>query len=137
MKFSFSIERIFPHAPEKVWASITDARALGVWLMETDFRPELDAEFRLHCVDDAGHRDIYLCRVLELNRPRRMVWSWVLDAPGPQGEMTVEFDLEPLEGGTKLTITHRGENDEDAIENFKGGWPTILDALRSFLEPAV
>jgi len=136
MKFEISFERVYLHPPEKVWRSIIDPAALGEWLMQTDFEPEADREFKMWCDDGAGGTDTYICKVLEYEPLRRMLWSWVLDGSQSLGETLVEFRVAPVSGGSKLTITHSGDRDADTIERFKGGWPVKLDALDGVLSEA-
>lgn len=136
MKFEISFERVYPHPPAKVWRAVTDAAALGEWLMETDFAPRPGRDFRMWCDDGAGGTDTYLCKVLECEPPRRMLWSWALDGDPERGETFVEITVEPAAGGTRVTITHRGDRDPDTIEKFKGGWPAKLEALEALLSAA-
>ena len=129
MKFEIELTRTYPHPVEKVWRALTEPGALGEWLMETDFVAEEGREFTMWCEDGEGHTDIYLCRVLELEPQRRMLWSWLLKGRETDGATTVEFILEAVEEGTRVTIIHRGDRDEDTIERFRGGWPVKLDQL--------
>jgi uncharacterized protein YndB with AHSA1/START domain len=129
MKFEIDFERTYPHPIGKVWRAITSRDALGAWLMETDFEPEPGRRFTMCCDDGEGGTDRYLCRILELEPPTRMVWSWVLDGREADGATRVEFQLEEVDGGTRLTVRHSGDRDRDTIEKFKGGWPVKLDQL--------
>lgn len=129
MKFDLAFERTFPHPIEAVWRALTDRRALGTWLMETDFEPEQGRSFRMWCATEGGGTDTYLCSVVALEAPHRMVWSWVLDGRQDEGETLVEFRLQEAEDGTRLTIRHSGDRDALTIERFRGGWPVKLDQL--------
>ena len=133
MKFDISVERIFPHTPEKVWRALTDAQALGQWLMETDFEPEPGTAFKMWCDDGDGGTDVYHCRLLSFEPPRRMVWSWVLQGREEDGETIVEFRIEAIDSGTRVVVTHSGDREPDMIERFKGGWAVKLDQLESVL----
>ncbi|HSS64721.1 MAG TPA: SRPBCC domain-containing protein [Gammaproteobacteria bacterium] len=129
MKFEIELSRTYPHPVQEVWRALTDSAALGEWLMETDFVPEPGREFQMWCETDEGHTDIYLCKVLEIEIEKRMLWSWVLKGREGDGATTVEFVLDAVEAGTRVTIIHRGDRDEKTIERFKGGWPVKLDQL--------
>jgi len=133
MRFQLELQRTFPHAIEKVWQALTDAEALGEWLMRTDFVPEVGHEFRMWCDDGQGGTDCYLCQVLALEAPRRMLWSWVLDGRQSEGATTVEFVLEEVAAGTRLKLRHAGDRDEDTVKRFEAGWPAKLDALGTLL----
>lgn len=134
MKFDISFERTYPHPPETVWSALTDAGALGAWLMETDFVAEEGRAFRMWCEGADGGTDLYHCRVLALEPPRRMVWSWLLAGREAAGETEVEFTLEPAPEGSRLIVRHSGDRDQETIERFKGGWPVKLDQLGRALE---
>ena len=123
-----------PHSPETVWAALTDAGALGQWLMETDFVAEEGRAFCMWCEGADGGTDLYRCRVLALERPRRMVWSWLLEGREAEGETNVEFTLDVVPDGTRLIVRHSGDRDRATVERFKGGWPFKLDQLGRALE---
>lgn len=133
MKFNIAFDRVYPHSLEKVWHAVTDRKALGAWLMETDFMPQVGHEFQMWCDDGEGGRDRYLCKVLEIEPPHRMLWSWVLDGQQGDGETTVEFFLDEVAEGTRLTVRHRGDRDADTVEKFKSGWPYKLEQLATVL----
>lgn len=133
MKFRLDFERTYPHPPTAVWRALTDPAALGAWLMETDFVAEPDRAFTMWCGRPDGGTDRYHCQVLALDPPRRMLWSWVLDGRQGDGETRVEFRLEPVDGGTRLTVRHSGDRDRATIDRFGGGWPVKLDDLAAVL----
>ena len=45
----------------------------------------------------------------------------------------VTFLLEPLDGGTELTLIHAQLPDEDARQSHQAGWLGLLDKLELFL----
>ena len=134
MKFEIDLARTYPHPLEKVWRALVDQEALGAWLMDTDFVPEVGRAFRMWCEDGEGGTDLYLCKVLELEPQHRMVWSWVLAGRQGEGETYVEFRLREVPEGTHLTIRHSGDRDRDTIERFEGGWPHKLEQLDALLQ---
>lgn len=129
MTFDIAFERIYPYPRAKVWRAVTDRNLLGQWLMETDFVPETGRSFTMWCDDGRGGVDHYLCRLLAYEPPRRMLWSWVVEGRQSLGETRVEFALEEVPEGTRLTIRHTGDRDQETIDAFKSGWPTKLDQL--------
>src|SRR5688572_11649013 len=106
-------ERWYPHAPEKVWVALTDPRALAEWLMPNDFEPRVGHRFRFQVDPMPGCGHVNLCEVLEVDRPRKLVYSWLPTAgagaarPGSK-PATVTWVLEPENGGTRLTLVHDG-----------------------------
>lgn len=133
MKYELEFNRVFAHPLEKVWQALSTPAALGQWLMETDFVPEQGKEFRMWCEDGRGHTETYLCKVLEIDPPRHMLWSWVLDGREKEAPTTVEFHLETEAAGTRVTVIHRGDRDEHTVERFREGWRAKLKQLTEIL----
>lgn len=136
MKFDVVIDRTYPHSVDQVWRALTDARALSAWLNEmVDFEPVVGRRFQMRCTADDGRLDVYHCQVLELEPPRFMAWSWLLEAPDVREPTRVEFRLEPVADGTRLCIRHAGDRDPDVVSRFRSGWPTKLEQLAATLSP--
>ena len=133
MRFEIVLDRVFRQPPEKVWQALTRADLLRRWLMETDLVPEVGRAFTMSCEDGQGGTDRYLGRVLACEPPRRMLWSWALEGEAAAEPMRVEFVLEPVAEGTRLTVRHSGDRPRPVAEAFRGGWPAKLDALEEAL----
>lgn len=125
MKLNVLLVEDFQHPVEKVWKALTDPNALRVWLMENDFEPRVGKRFILH-----GLQKIE-CEVLEIDTPSRMLWSWAHNEGTPPTR--VEFRLDPILGGTRLTLSHTGEIDPLIGSRLVGGWPGKLTDLRAHL----
>jgi len=110
---------------------LTDSEHLATWLMQNDFEPQVGKTFTLHGVPVPGWRGWADCEVLELNAPRRMVWSWIAADDGLK--TTVTFELEAFPAGTRLTLRHAGDSDTTIAELLAGGWPARLAALSPLL----
>jgi uncharacterized protein YndB with AHSA1/START domain len=95
----------YRHTPEKVWNALTDSSAIAVWLMQNDFSPRVGHHFKLRAKPMPGWDGVVHCEVLELEPPRRMVWSWKSNAPL---DTKVVFTLEPTRAGTRLQLDHMG-----------------------------
>jgi uncharacterized protein YndB with AHSA1/START domain len=99
----------YPHPPERVWRALTDPAALSEWLLPTDFRPQPGHRFRFrNRVGRNGRPDPgseTICgEVIAVDGPHRLAYTW-------QGERDAEptlvtWTLEPVEGGTRLLLTH-------------------------------
>lgn len=133
MKFAMEFSETYPHPVSKVWTALTDPAALGAWLMETDFAPEPGRAFTMWCDGAGGGIDTYRCRLLEIEPERRMLWAWNLEGHGAEPPMTVEFIVEAVEEGTKLTVVHSGDRDDATIGQFRSGWPGKLEQLAATL----
>jgi uncharacterized protein YndB with AHSA1/START domain len=120
-----------PHSVERVWAALTSADALRVWLMDNDFEPTVGNQFVFRCPPAPGIRGYVECAVLELQPMRRIVWSWLSTDVGEPTIVTIE--LEPTEGGTRLTLQHRGETTRDVQDRTAAGWTNKLAQLAAYL----
>jgi uncharacterized protein YndB with AHSA1/START domain len=89
---------------EKVWRALTDRRAIAEWMMDNDFEPRVGHEFTLRTDPAPGFDGIVRCRVLELDAPRAMAWSW----RGGPVDTVVRFTLEPVDGATRLRLVQTG-----------------------------
>jgi uncharacterized protein YndB with AHSA1/START domain len=69
---------------------------------------------------------------LEVDPPRRLVHTWLLaGAPGPA--TTVSYVVEPIDGGTRLTLRHSGIGVPAVCENTCIGWETSFERLAAML----
>lgn len=138
------LEAVYPHAPDRVWRALTDRALIEKWIMmSTDFEPVVGRAFRFWCDPPPGMEEWggeVKCAVLELEAPRRMVWSWDdswawTKFPAPT---RVVFTLEPLGESTRLTLEHTrfdGPGGERLAGMLRGGWNGMLaHTLASVLE---
>lgn len=117
----------------KVWDAVATAEGIAAWFMPNTFQPVLGHEFHLN----AGPFGQSPCKVLELDPPRRLVFSWDKD-------WTVTFQLEETDEGTKFTLTHGGWDADTATAfgekhtvvraRMAGGWVGILQKLVQVVE---
>ncbi len=98
------VDRVYPHAPQKVWRALTESELLGQWLMENDFAPVVGHQFTFRTDPGPGFDGVVHCEVMEIEPPHRMKWSW---RGGPL-DTEVEFELQEVAGGTRLRVTHTG-----------------------------
>ena len=100
---------------ERVWRAITDHKEFGEW-----FRVRLDGPFKVGAMTTGnitypGHEDVEWVSTTErMEHKRLFAFSWPPSAIDPDTEygadakVLVEFRLEPIETGTRLTITESG-----------------------------
>ena len=86
MKEQVKLSVFYPHPPEKVWQALTDCRILNAWMMNNDFEPCLGHKFKFESNSLPGIKTIIHCEVVELNKPKRLAYTW-------QDEMTNEPSL--------------------------------------------
>jgi uncharacterized protein YndB with AHSA1/START domain len=133
MKLDLNLERTFPHPVERVWEAISTADNIAAWLFTCDFKPEVGHKFTFKTTPPEGStwRGWTDIEVLEFAPPTRMVWAWEsadIDEP-----TRVIFQLDPVDGGTRLSLSHVGDSTADDIASVSGGWPVKLDALVEFI----
>ena len=102
----------YPHPSEAVWVALTDRWALAEWLMPNDFEPVRGRKFQFRVDPMPGFSGVQECEVLELDPPRRMVWSWVA-VPKDQSKpkpppMILTWTLTPEANGTRLHLHQTG-----------------------------
>jgi uncharacterized protein YndB with AHSA1/START domain len=119
-------EAIYPYAPEQVWVVLTDPVALGEWLMPNDFSPVIGHRFQFRTKPAPGFDGIVNCEVLEMDSPRRLVFSWV----GGGIDTIVSFDLAPHGSSTRMVMEQTGFTGMRGLmvsTILKGGWRRMVE----------
>ena len=143
MAFPDRIERVveLAHPPAKVWAALTTAEGLGTWFgnqATIDLRPGGPGKLMW----DNGHAaDL---RVERIEEPSVFGFTWHIHGlPEDDPRRTyVEFTLEPVAAGTRLTVTETGfaQLPDDAYRKaYDGnteGWASELGDLAAYLDAA-
>jgi uncharacterized protein YndB with AHSA1/START domain len=129
---SIVIERLMPHAPEKIWRALTQAPLIAEWLMQNDFQPIVGHKFQFRATPMPGWKGVTNCEVLEVDEPRRLVYSWGDGTESDSGLRTVvTWTLSSAPGGTLVRMEQSGFRpvDEGGFKGMGGGWPRILGGL--------
>src|SRR5215468_3692440 len=143
MGFPDRIERTveIAHPPAKVWAALTTAEGLGAWFgnkAAIDLRPGGAAQMSW----DEGH--LAEMRVERVEEPTVFGYTWhIYGLPDEDPRRTyVEFTLEPVGAGTRLTVVESGFAqlpDDDYDKAYNGnteGWASELGELVEYLNAA-
>jgi uncharacterized protein YndB with AHSA1/START domain len=143
MGFPDRIERTIEigHPPARVWAALTTAEGLAAWFghrATIDLRPGGAAQLTWKSGDRAD------MRVERVEEPRVFGFTWhIYGLPEDDPRRTyVEFTLEPVGAGTRLTVVESGfaQLPEDAYRKaYDGnteGWATELGELVKYLDAA-
>lgn len=136
---SVTLVRRIKAPPAKVFAAITRPDLMLQWWgpdagptlsVEADVRPggRFSIVFRLLNGDEHNPTGVY--REVVPDRKLVFTWEW---AGAPEKESLVTFLLEPVDGGTELTLIHEQLPDEAARESHEAGWSGLLDKLPIFL----
>jgi uncharacterized protein YndB with AHSA1/START domain len=114
--------------PEIVFAHLVDPARMVRWMGATaDLDPRPGGIFRV----DYNGSDIAAGTFVEVDPPRRVVFTWGWEAPGdpvPPGASTVEVTLAADGDGTLLRLRHAGLP-ADSIAGHAEGWDQFLPDL--------
>jgi uncharacterized protein YndB with AHSA1/START domain len=141
MGFPDRIERSInvAHPPTKVWQALTTAEGLGTW-----FGQKATVDLRVGGLAQLtfdGHGTVDL-RIERLEPPRVFGYTWGISGlPADDPRRTyVEFTLEPVGDGTRLTVVESGfaQVPDDLHSGAYGGnvqgWQSELDELVEYLD---
>jgi uncharacterized protein YndB with AHSA1/START domain len=72
---------------------------------------------------------------LEIDPPRKLVQTWIAAWDGGN-TTTITYRLEPIEGGTRITLRHEGfAGRPQSCEGHGNGWERVLEWLGAHLAP--
>jgi len=124
--------------PERVFQAISSDEITGWWMRPgvfdtREWTGDLRAGGRWRAAGvTRGQPYVQEGEFLEIDSPRRLVHSW--DRAGtPDVPSAVTYLLEPVEGGTRLTLRHTGFASRDMCQSFAFGWETSLERLAEVL----
>lgn len=139
-----TVIRRFAASAERVFDAWLDPVLIGQWM----FGPRLREEEILHLTVDArvggtfsflvrrqGQELDHVGRYQEVDRPRRLVFTWGIGDIAAAEESRVIIDILPLGTGCELTLTHEMHPKwAEYADRTKGGWTKMLDTLPAVLE---
>jgi uncharacterized protein YndB with AHSA1/START domain len=144
MGFPDRIERTveLAHPPATVWAALTTAEGLAGWFgneAAIDLRPGGAAWMRW-----TGEGFTANMRVERVEEPRVFGFTWhIYGLPDDDPRRTyVEFTLEPMAAGTRLTVVETGfaqlpdDAHRKAYDGNTDGWVKELGELAGYLDAA-
>ena len=122
---------------DRLWTALTEPEFMQQYWFgmhcESDWKPgsSWSLLFTDGRIADAGE-------IVEFDPPRRLQIKWRNEWKPElkaEGFSHCTFELEPLEGVVKLSVTHEIDlADSKLIQAVSGGWPLILSNLKSLLE---
>jgi len=134
---TLKIERTFQAPAEAVFNAWTSEEVMRRWFhgehawqtphAEVDLRLGGKVRVVMHDPDkqtDHGGGGHYT----EIDPPHRLVFTWTWDDESDR-ETLIELDFEETDGVTKVTLTHSGLRDQEAVTSHEGGWSNALDNL--------
>lgn len=125
------LERVYAHAPSKVWRALTDPELIARWWAPGNIRAEVGHRFEM----DMGRWGKQPCVVLEVVPERRLSYRFA----EPTLNTIITWELVPEGAGTRLTLTQEGFDLDSpmgraAYDGMKPGWPGILERIATVLD---
>lgn len=120
---SISFEFDLQHSPEKLWRALTEPELLKEWLLPViglELAPGAAFTFKTQAYPPWD--GTVNCRVLEVERHKKLSYAWVVGDMGL--DTVVTFTLTPTASGTHLSLVQSGFKPEQK-QNFGGaryGW---------------
>jgi uncharacterized protein YndB with AHSA1/START domain len=128
MKTVITNEWIYEQSPEEVWAYLTNADLIALWLMPNNFKPVKGHvfQFTVSPIPSLNLDGVMHCEVLEIVPCKKLVYTWKA-GPGDGSlplDTVVEWQLEPHGKGAKLIVTQSGFNDATVsiFDAMSHGW---------------
>ena len=131
--------------PERVFAALSDPQERARWWGSPNVylvdRCEWELRVGASWVSTGHGADGRAFRVqgefLEIDPPRRLAQTWMADYDGGL-RTTLSFQLDPIPGGTRLTVRHDGfAGHPDSCADHARGWEMVLGWLDAHVaEPA-
>ena len=117
------VEYDLPHTPAKVWRALTEPALLAAWLMQTDLVAEV-RRFTFKAPPIGEWDGVVQCEVIEVDAPKRLVYSWRGGSGNSRLDTVVHWTLEPSATGTRLRLEHTGflPMNHLAFEALSKGW---------------
>lgn len=133
------VTRYFEASPERVFDAWLVPRSLGQWMfgprvrdenvVRLDVDPRVGGNFSLK-VERNGELIDHVGRYLEIQRPRRLVFTWAVKDDSDDAPSEVHIDIEASGSGCVLTLAHRMDAKwSDYADRTRDAWTTMLDAL--------
>lgn len=136
MSKSIIIEQEYPYSPNEVWDAITDQAELSKWLMNGTFEARVGSEFEFWWEKDGQRMGTTYGKVLEMDKPRKLSYTWDWGSDKTPGGTLVTFYLEPAGSGTKLRFEHTGfieGADENVFTGAQYGWNSMLPKIANVI----
>jgi len=138
---SVTLTRVFNAPIALVFEAWTKTEHMTQWMrcdpgMEVSYEgwePKVGTKFKTTMSKPGEWSNEGTGTVLEVDPPRLLVYTGDADEKMQMPEMTVRVELEEVDGGTKLTLTHSGMPNDMMCGIIEGGWTGGLKMLEDVL----
>jgi len=132
------VQRLLPAPPEVVYDQWLDPEALVDWMcphparcLAVDVEPWEGGTLRID-IEDAGVQFVVAGRYLELDRPRRIRFTWSCSTwPDPAWLSVVTVTFEPRSAETTHMVIEHAMLPPDLVDQHESGWTAIAGQLAS------
>ncbi|HSV82401.1 MAG TPA: SRPBCC family protein [Ramlibacter sp.] len=139
------LHRVLRTKPERVYRAFLDADAMAKWLPPYGFTckvhhmdPKVGGSFRMSFTNfSSGHGHAFGGEYLELVPGERIVYTDRFDDAKLPGEMRTTVVLQPVSGGTDISIEQSGIPDMIPVDMCYLGWQESLVQLARLVEPEI
>jgi uncharacterized protein YndB with AHSA1/START domain len=128
----------FRASPERVFDAWLDPTKIALWFgpgLGEMTRIEVDARVggRFSFVQRRGGQDVdHVGEYLELDRPKRLAFTWGIAPDPPESRVTIE--IAPHGSGCELVLVHEMHAKwVDYVARTERGWSTMLEAMAPLL----
>lgn len=133
------VTRYLEAPPGRVFDAWLVPRTLGQWMfgprvrdenvIRLDVDPRVGGNFSLK-VERKGELVDHVGQYLQIERPRRLVFTWAVKGGPDDAPSEVHIDIDASGSGCLLTLTHRMDAKwSDHAGRTRDSWATMLDAL--------
>lgn len=126
-------------APERVFRAISSEEIADWWGSAETYRVtrwsgdmRAGGWWRSEGISASGQSFSVGGQVLEFEPPRLLVHTWRYDHK-PGDVTTVRYQIEPIPGGSRVTVRHDGFTDQDSCEGHARGWERVLSWLTTYV----
>lgn len=136
------VSHYFRHPPERVFELWMDPESVKVWMCpapeirisDLQWPAEVGAAYRI-VMDLGDHEVAFSGKYVEITPPRRFSFTWS-STRTDEVETLVTVELQEVDDGTSLQLTHERLPTPEAVEAHLGGWVNILARLEHLLDEA-
>ena len=122
--------------PDTAWRTLTEPARVALWLTEASVPRRVGDTYRL----DFGEGSIVRGEILVLDQGHVFAHRWAWDGAQAGERTLVTWVVQPLEGGTRISLRHDGWEeaglDATARDDHATYWAGYLEDLRDVLEEA-
>ena len=139
MQTEIKNEWIYEQSANEVWAYLSQAELIALWLMPNNFEAKLGQEFQFTAkpIPSLDLDGIFYCEILELIPFQKLVYTW----KGGSGngvyslDTVVEWSLEKHGNGTKLLLKQWGfkEANLSIFNAMSNGWNQNVIKMMNYL----